>query len=203
MLGTYIEGEPLTPISDAETNDPSLIRQRAFEKDCALDMALNPIYNAADPDAPEWATLRARMCPTVEWIEANAIVDDGSGKVVSKTSTLFGDTNDDQHVLIGDTYIGYTKDTGLPNNNDEVGGTLFLHRGLIVGKDNTGNASIGMSQNLITDLGDGIYNSHAVNLRQLNSARSEIASSIKEAVSKSTKFSELKENLIQAMGEFL
>ena len=78
--------------------------------------------------------------------------------VVSKTSTLFGDTNDDHHVLIGDTYIGYTKDTGLPNNNDEVGGTLFLHRGLIVGKDNTGNASIGMRQILITDLGDGIYN---------------------------------------------
>ena len=199
MLGSYIEGQPLTPINQDEVNDPSLIRQRAFQRDAAMDMALNPIYNSGDPDDPRWAELRERMCPTVGWIEKNAIVDDGSGKIVSKTSTLFGDSNDDQHVLIGDTYIGYDRDTGLPNNDDRVGGTLFLHRGMIVGRGNAGNASIGMETNIIFGLGNGQSNDHAVNLGQLRAARSEVASSIKEAVAKSTKFAELKENLLEAM----
>ena len=203
MLGTYIEGEPLTPINGAETADPSLIRQRAFEKDCALDMALNPIYNAANPDDPRWATLRARMCATVEWIEKNAIVADQNGNVVSKGNTQFGNSNDDQHVLVGDTYIGYDQASGLPDNNDSVGGTLFLHRGAIVGRGNKGSASISMEQNLIVGLGNGLYGDHAVNLQQLRNARSEIASEIKSAVAKSTKFSELKENLMEAMEQFL
>jgi len=139
----------------------------------------------------------------VGWIEKNAIVDDGSGKIVSKTSTLFGDTNDDQHVLIGDTYIGYDRDTGLPDNRDDVGGTLFLHRGVIVGRGNPGGASIGMETNIIFGLGDAKSNDHAVNLGQLRAARSEVASSIKEAVAKSTKFAELKENLLEAMEALL
>jgi hypothetical protein len=203
MLGTYIEGEPLTPINQQETDDPSLIRQRAFEKDCALDMALNPIYNTANPDDPRWATLRSRMCVTVEWIEKNAIVDDGSGTVVSKTSTILGDTNDDSHQLIGDVYVGYDNNAGLPDNNDSVGGTLFCNRGIIVGRNNTGNASISMENNLIVNLGNGVYGNHAVNLDQLRGYRQEMAASIVEAVSKSTKFAELKENLLEAMGEFL
>lgn len=203
MLGSYIEGQSLEPQDQAEIDDPSLIRQRAFERDAAMDMALNPIYNAGDPDDPRWAQLRERMCPTVGWIEKNAIVDDGSGKIVSKTSTLFGDTNDDQHVLIGDTYIGYDRDTGLPDNRDDVGGTLFLHRGVIVGRGNPGGASIGMETNIIFGLGDAKSNDHAVNLGQLRAARSEVASSIKEAVAKSTKFAELKENLLEAMEALL
>ena len=203
MLGSYIEGQSLNPINQEEINNPSLIRQRAFERDAAMDMALNPIYNAGDPDDPRWATLRARMCPTVDWIEKNAIVDDGTGKVVSKTSTLFGDTNDDQHALIGDVYVGYDNDSGLPDNSDAVGGTLFVNRGMIVGRGNTGNASILMEGNIIGKLGDAYYSDHAVNLKLLNASRSAIASSIKQAVSKSTKFSELKENLLDAMEEFL
>lgn len=203
MLGTYIEGEPLTPINNAETNDPSLIRQRAFEKDCALDMALNPIYNCGNPDDPRWKQLRPKMAATVEWMEKNAIVADDTGAVVSKGNTMFGDSNDDQHVLVGDTYIGYTTSTGLPDNSDAVGGTLFLNRGVIVGRGNTGNASISMEQNLIVGLAPGLYGDHAVNLQQLRNARSEIASEIKSAVAKSTKFSELKENLLEAMEQFL
>ena len=214
MLGSYIEGEPLTPINQAEIDDPSLIRQRAFVQDAALDMALNPIYNTASPSDPKWAKLRDKMCVTVEWIEENAIVDDGTGKVVSKTSSLFGDSNDDQHVFVGDTYIGYNNDSGLPDNKDTVGGTLFLNRGMIVGRNNSGNASIGMEGNVIFDLGDPISDSCAVSKKYvdgrqalqaeaLEAAQRKIALSVKDAVSKSTKFAELKENLIEAMGEFL
>ena len=242
MLGSYIEGEPLTPINQAEIDDPSLIRQRAFLQDAALDMAANPIYNTASPSDPRWAALRDKMCVTVEWIEENAIVDDGSGTVVSKTSTILGDTNDDSHQLIGDVYVGYDTKDELPNNDDDVGGTLFLNRGMIVGRKNQGNASIGMEGNVIFDLGDPLSDSCAVSkgyverelvgdiqqleddvdtnqvnivnmyneqikqalqIQALQNAQREIALSVKDAVSKSTKFSELKENLIEAMGEFL
>ena len=243
MLGSYIEGQPLTPINQGEVNDPSLIRQRAFQRDAAMDMALNPIYNAGDPDDPRWAELRERMCPTVGWIEKNAIVADENGKVVSKGDTQFGNSNDDQHVIIGDTYIGYTEEQGKPNNDDDVGGTLFLHRGMIVGRDNPGGASIGMEGNIIFDLGDPTSDSCAVSkgyvqrelvgniddledevdtnqvnivnlyneqIRQAmqiaalqNAGRAEVAAEIKSAVAKSTKFSELKENLIEAMEQFL
>ena len=241
MLGSYIEGEPLTPINQAERDDPSLIRQRAFQRDAAMDMALNPIYNAGDPDDPRWALLRERMCPTVGWIEKNAIVDDGTGKIVSKTSTLFGDSNDDQHVFVGDTYVGYNNDSGLPDNSDSVGGTSFLNRGMIVGRGNAGNASIGMEGNVIFNLGDptsdscavskgyvqrelignvddledevdrnqvnivNLYNEQirqAMQIAALQNGR-EVAAEIKSAVAKSTKFSELKENLMEAMEQFL
>ena len=242
MLGSYIEGEPLTPINQDEVNDPSLIRQRAFARDAALDMALNPIYNTGDPDDPQWSQLREKMCPTVGWIEKNAIVDDGTGTVVSKTSTILGDTNDDSHQLIGDVYVGYDTNDELPNNDDDVGGTLFLNRGMIVGRKNQGNASIGMEGNVIFDLGDPVSDSCAVSkgyverelvgdiqqleddvdtnevnivnmyneqikqalqIQALQNAQREIATSVRDAVSKSTKFAELKENLIEAMGEFL
>ena len=242
MLGSYIEGEPLTPISQEEIDDPSLIRQRAFARDAALDMALNPIYNTGNPDDPRWALLRDKMCVTVEWIEKNAIVDDGSGTVVSKTSTVLGDTNDDSHQLIGDVYVGYDNNDGLPDNSDSVGGTLFLHRGMIVGRGNQGNASIGMEGNVIFDLGDPVSESCAVSkgyverelvgdikqleddvdtnqvnivnmyneqikqalqIQALQNAQREIALSVKDAVSKSTKFSELKDNLMEAMEQFL
>ena len=242
MLGSYIEGEPLTPISQEEIDDPSLIRQRAFARDAALDMALNPIYNTGNPDDPRWALLRSKMAVTVEWIEKNAIVDDGSGTVVSKTSTVLGDTNDDSHQLIGDVYVGYDNNDGLPDNSDSVGGTLFLHRGMIVGRGNQGNASIGMEGNVIFDLGDPVSESCAVSkgyvirelvgdinkleddvdtnevnitnlyleqisqalkIQALQNAQREIALSVKDAVSKSTKFSELKDNLMEAMEQFL
>ena len=242
MLGSYIEGEPLTPISQEEIDDPSLIRQRAFARDAALAMALNQIYNTGNPDDPRWALLRDKMCVTVEWIEKNAIVDDGSGTVVSKTSTVLGDTNDDSHQLIGDVYVGYDNNDGLPDNSDSVGGTLFLHRGMIVGRGNQGNASIGMEGNVIFDLGDPVSESCAVSkgyvirelvgdinkleddvdtnevnitnlyleqisqalkIEALQNAQREIALSVKDAVSKSTKFSELKDNLMEAMEQFL
>jgi hypothetical protein len=242
MLGSYIEGEPLTPINQAEIDDPSLIRQRAFVQDAALDMAANPIYNTGSPDDPRWALLRDKMCVTVEWIEKNAIVDDGSGTVVSKTSTILGDTNDDTHQLIGDVYVGYEDKESLPNNDDDVGGTLFLKRGMIVGRDNAGNASIGMEGNVIFDLGDPVSQSCAVSkgyverelvgdikqleddvdtnqvnivnmyneqikqalqIQALQNAQREMALSVKDAVSKSTKFAELKDNLMEAMEKFL
>jgi len=162
MLGSYIDGQPLTPINAAEERDPSLIRQRAFERDAALDMAMNPVYNAGDPDDPRWAAIRSGMTPTVDWIERNAIVADENGNVVSKGNTQFGNSNDDQHILVGDTYIGYDSASGLPDNNDTVGGTLFLHRGVIVGRGNHGNASIGMENNIIYDLGDPVSDTCAV-----------------------------------------
>ena len=100
MLGSW-NGQSLNPQSQDEIDDPSLIRRRAFDKDAALDMSDNPIYHAADPDDPKWSDLRDSMVPTVEWIKKNAIVSDESGKVVTKNSTQFGDSNADQHEFRG------------------------------------------------------------------------------------------------------
>lgn len=82
--------------------------------------------------------------------------------IAIRTGTLIGDSNDDQHFIVGDTYIGYTENGDKPNNSDSVGGTLFLNRGMIVGRDNEGNASIGMEDNIIWDLGDPINDKCAV-----------------------------------------
>ena len=246
MLGSYIDGETLDPVSQAEIDDPSLIRRRAFLDDAAIDMTNNPLYGCADPDNPKWATLREKMAVTVEWIERNAIVSDENGAVVVKGNTQFGNSNDDQHVIIGDTYIGYTETEGKPNNDDTVGGTLFLNRGMIVGRQVPGSpkptASIGMEGNVIFDLGDPVSDSCAVSkgyvvrelvgnvgdleddvdtntvnivnlyneqirqalqIQALQNKPFEIATAVTDAVSRSTKFSELKANLIDAMAEFL
>lgn len=101
-------------------------------------------------DGAEWAT--------TSLIKVNPSQPEDSESpfgVVSMTcSTIIGDSNDDQHFIVGDTYIGYTKDGDKPNNSDEFGGTLFLNRGVIVGRGNEGNASIGMEGNIIWNLGD-------------------------------------------------
>ena len=77
-------------------------------------------------------------------------------------STTLGDSNDDQHAIIGDTYIGYDRGAGLPNNNDAVGGTLFTYRGISVGQSNTGNASIKMNGNIVFELGNPVNDTCAV-----------------------------------------
>ena len=85
------------------------------------------------------------------------------GVFKTNASTVLGTENTDQHVIVGDTYIGYSDEANnLPDNNDVPGGTLFLYRGLIVGHENTGNASIKMNGNVIFELGDPVSDSCAV-----------------------------------------
>jgi hypothetical protein len=68
-----------------------------------------------------------------------------------------------------------------------------------------------MEGNVIYNLGDPLSDTCAVSKRYVDgrqalaieAAQREIALSVKDAVSKSTKFSELKENLLEAMGQFL
>lgn len=65
-------------------------------------------------------------------------------------------------ILQGDTYIGYDR-TNRPDNNDQELGTLFIGRGIIVGKGvAAGQASINMSENIIFNLGDPVNDTCAV-----------------------------------------
>ena len=205
MLGSW-NGQSLNPQSQDEIDDPSLIRRRAFDKDAALDMSDNPIYHAADPDDPKWSDLRDSMVPTVEWIKKNAIVSDESGKVVTKNSTQFGDSNADQHEFRGDVYVGY--DSGnLPDNNDFVPGTMFLGRGAIIGRpgllEAAPTASLGLEGNIIWGLGPGTSVDHAVNLAQLNAAKRELAGAIASAVTQSSDFDQLKDNLLSILAPLI
>lgn len=53
----------------------------------------------------------------------------------------------------GDVYVGHQPEN-RPDNNDVNDGTLFCKQGIIVGRGNTGGASIGMEGNVIWDVGD-------------------------------------------------
>lgn len=136
-LGSYIEGETLQPVNQEERDNPALIRQRAFVRDSGIDMTYNPIYYLPDPDEPQWKNLRDHMPPTMKWLEENSLVANEDGVLVSKGSTEFGDSNDDQHVFHGDVYVGYADSTNLPDTNagDTVPGTLFLARGVKLVED--------------------------------------------------------------------
>lgn len=66
----------------------------------------------------------------------------------------------------GDVYVGHRPDN-RPDNNDVNDGTLFCKQGVIVGRGNTGGASIGMEGNIIWGLGEPTDDSHAINLKYL------------------------------------
>ena len=53
----------------------------------------------------------------------------------------------------GDVYVGH-QPGNRPNNNDVADGTLFVKQGIIVGRGNSGGASIGMEDNIIWGLAD-------------------------------------------------
>lgn len=61
----------------------------------------------------------------------------------------------------GDVYVGH-QPGNRPNNNDVNDGTLFVKQGIIVGRDNGGDASIGMEGHRITNLGDPTSDDHAI-----------------------------------------
>ena len=82
---------------------------------------------------------------------------------VRKLEAVVGvDSKETSVILQGDTYIGYERKT-RPDNNDSELGTLFIGRGIIVGKGvAAGEASINMSQNIIFNLGDPVNDTCAV-----------------------------------------
>ncbi len=112
-----------------------------------------------------------------------------------KHNNIFGSNNDDVQFFNGDCYIGYPEN--VPNNNDTELGTLFLGRGVIVGRPGVGEtkpvASIGMEDNVIFDLGDPYSPQHAVNLRTLNAAvAASFRTLLKETLNTATSFEEFK-----------
>ena len=165
-----------------------MIVGRDNEGNASIGMEGNIIFGLGDPPTDSCAVSR-------KWVEENSLSTTGD--------TQLGNSNDDQHVIIGDTYIGYTVEDGKPDNNDAVGGTLFLHRGMIVGRNNPGGASILMEGNIIAGVGNGQFNDHAVNLAQLNASRSAIALAITEAVSKAESLDELKQGITESLTPFL
>jgi len=165
-----------------------MIVGRDNEGNASIGMENNIIYDLGDPVSDTCAVSK-------KWVEENSLSSTGD--------TQLGNSNDDQHVIIGDTYIGYTEAEGKPDNSDAVGGTLFLNRGAIIGRGNTGNAALLMENNIIGGLGNGQYGDHAVNLAQLRASRSEMASEILNAVTKASSFDELKQGLTESLSTFL
>ncbi len=108
-----------------------------------------------------------------------------------KHNNIFGTTNDDVQFFNGDCYIGYPE--SFPNNNDTELGTLFLGRGVIVGRPGVGDpkpvASIGMEDNVIFDLADPYAPQHAVNLRTL---QANFRTKLKETLAEATSFEDFK-----------
>lgn len=204
MIGSYIDGEPLEPINNAEQNDLRLVRLRAFQKDSGIDMTENCLYGLADPDEPQWSGLRESMPPTMKWLEENSLVADANGVLVSKGSTQFGDSNNDEHDFRGDVYIGWSDGQGRPDNNDQVGGTLFLERGIIVGRGNTGNAAIAMEGNIIFGLGDPTDNTCAVSkgyVDRQTSFNADLLSDLESTVQASANFDDLKAGLLEVLSK--
>ena len=197
-LGSYIDGETLQPVNQAERDNPALIRQRAFKRDSGIDMTYNPIYYLPDPDEPEWAGLRDSMPPTMKWLEDKGGFPDGLG------NTATGKDNKSEHRFIGDVYVGWGKGDALPDNNDNVGGTLFCNRGIIVGRGNTGNAAIGMEGNIIFGLGAPTDNTCAVSkgyVDQLAIFNADLLSDLESTVQASSNFDELKGGLLEVISK--
>ena len=117
-----------------------------------------------------------------------------------KSNNIFGTSNDDVQFFNGDCYIGYPD--SFPNNNDTELGTLFLGRGVIVGRPGLGEAkptaSIGMEDNVIYDLGDPFAPQHAVNLRTLNAS---FRAKLKETLAGATSFEDFKARVMAAIDD--
>ena len=97
----------------------------------------------------------------------------------------------------GDVYVGH-QPNNRPDNNDVNDGTLFCKQGIIVGRGNTGGASIGMEGNRIWGLGRAISDDQAPNWGQV---RSLLRSTIIDAVQASDDFESFKANVVEALGE--
>ena len=115
-------------------------------------------------------------------------------------NNIFGTSNDDVQFFNGDCYIGYPE--SFPNNNDTELGTLFLGRGVIVGRPGVGDpkptASIGMEDNIIFDLADGFDPKHAVNLGQLNAS---FRTKLKDTLAEATSFEDFKARVMAAIDD--
>ena len=121
-----------------------------------------------------------------------------------QANNIFGTTNDDVQFFNGDCYIGYPE--SFPNNNDTELGTLFLGRGVIVGRPGVGDpkptASIGMEDNVIYDLGDPFAEQHAVNQRTMNAAiAAGFRTKLKDTLAEATSFEDFKARVMAAIDD--
>lgn len=119
-------------------------------------------------------------------------------------NNIFGSSNDDVQFFNGDCYIGYP--TAFPNNSDTELGTLFLGRGVIVGRPGVGDpkpvASIGMEDNIIFDLKDPEADHHAVNLRTMTAAiAAGFRTKLKETLAVATDFEDFKARVIAVIDD--
>jgi hypothetical protein len=162
----------------------ALIGRGVEEGTASLGMEQNYIWGLKDPQSPDHAA-------TKRYVDESLIGDVTLGS--SNASTI--------HTK-GDMYVGY--EGALPDNNDAVGGTLFLARGVLVGRGApAGTAGIGMESNIIFGLANGNSPDHAVNLAQLRASRSDMANKLLVAVANSRDFDQLKTELIGALSAFV
>jgi len=165
-------------------NRGALVGRDAEEGTASIGMENNFIWGLRDPESVDHA--------------ANKRYVDKADYLADVTNLTIGSSNTSTINTKGDMYVGY--ESALPNNNDEVGGTLFLARGVLVGRGApTGTAAIGMEGNIIFGLGNGNSNDHAVNLAQLRASRSDMANKLLVAVANSKDFDELKSELLAAL----
>ena len=143
---------------------------------------------------------------TLGWARENAVVKIGdtytlSGDLDVNGDTVLGSSNASQHVFQGDVYVGYSPNS-RPDNNDTVAGTLFLERGCIVGRDRPiGTASIGMSGNVIFDLGMPAHPSHAASKCYVDTKATRMADALKTAMSESSSFEEFRASFAKHIDE--
>jgi hypothetical protein len=121
-----------------------------------------------------------------------------------QANNIFGTTNDDVQFFNGDCYIGYPE--SFPNNNDTELGTLFLGRGVIVGRPGVGDpkptASIGMEDNVIYDLADPFAEQHAVNKRTMEAAiAAGFRTKLKDTLAEATSFEDFKARVMAAIDD--
>jgi len=143
--------------------------------DASIGMEGNIIWGLGDPQADDHAVSRG-------WVKSNTLTSVNGVLTVPNDLVVNGITYLDSATIDGnatigannystihtkgDFYVGY--ESTLPDNNDTVGGTLFLARGALVGRGlPVGSASIGMNDNVIWGLGQAISNDQAPNWGQV------------------------------------
>jgi len=149
--------------------------------EASINMNNNIIFDLGDPVNDTCAVSKG-------WVKQNALFTDSGttnltvkGSLLVKGKTVLQDDvsidanatigKDDFSTIrfLGDAYIGHKGK--LPDNDDEEAGTLFLGRGVIVGRGmGEDQASIGMENNFIWGLRDPESGDHAANKRYVDAA---------------------------------
>ncbi len=100
-----------------------------------------------------------------------------NGAFECSNSTELGNSNDDQHVLHGDVYVGYTDPSNVPDTDlgDVTPGTLFVSRGVKLVQDPASTdghiPSFNCGGYKVVNMAEGVFNGDGVNVKQFNDFR--------------------------------